>query len=96
MKKIEVSSVRYEKNEKSVSQLTCWADHILTRLDDGLQRLDLEDQQLLHEETEAEVRGQQEAADEVIKEGTNLISGEWKDCSAPQTCHLVSINKHME
>lgn len=79
VKKLKVASVSdiYEKYEARVSRISCWADHILTRLDDGLERLDLVDQQLLYEETEAEVRSQEEQTSEIIQEGRNLCSGEF-------------------
>ena len=78
VKKLKVASVSdiYEKYEARVSRISCWADHILTRLDDGLERLDLVDQQLLYEETEAEVRSQEQTS-EIIQEGRNFCSGEF-------------------
>ena len=78
VKKLKVASASdiYERYEAGLSRISCWADHILTRLDDGLERLDLVDQQLLYEETEAEVRSQEEATSEIIQEGRNLCSGE--------------------
>ena len=76
----EVNSDAYEKYEETVSRIKCWAEHILTRLEDGLKSLDLVDQQLLLEETEAELRSQAEHVDGVFKEGKNLKSGELSGC----------------
>ena len=100
VKKRKVTPADLERYKKSVGRVACWAEHILARLDDGLHRLDLVHQQLLYEETEAEVKGQEENVDDVTKEGENLISGE---CSSSrlisvgrEACHLVSLNKHCQ
>ena len=41
VKKLKVASASeiYERYEAGLSRISCWADHILTRLDDGLERL---------------------------------------------------------
>ena len=53
------------------------------------------DQQLLYEETEAEVRSQEELTSEIITEGRNLSAGESNSscyfcCQGLHTCHLLS------
>ena len=46
------------------------------------------DQQLLYEETEAEVRSQEEKTSEIITEGRNLSSGE----SNSSSCFFVQVS----
>ena len=52
-----------------------WAEHVLERLEDGIDQLDIGDKQLLYEETEAEVRNQQLQIFENIQQGEALIRG---------------------
>ena len=100
VKKLKVTSDICEKYEARVSRISCWADHILTRLDEGLERLDLVDQQLLYEETEAEVRSQEEKTKELLEEGRNLSCGEFNSscyfCRGLHTCQLLSLYKHSQ
>ena len=58
-------------------RILSWAEHILERLEDGLDKLDIGDKQLLYEETEAEVRNQQTQIFENIQEGEALIRGDY-------------------
>ena len=58
-------------------RILSWAEHILERLEDGLDKLDIGDKQLLYEETEAEVRNQQTQIFENIQEGEALIRGNY-------------------
>ena len=58
---VEVKKRKVEKNKResfngSYVQISSWAEHILSRLENGLSGgLEVEDQRFLHEETEAEV-----------------------------------------
>ena len=52
-----------------------WAEHLLERLEDGIDNLDIGDKQFLYEETEAEVRNQQVQIFENIQEGEALVRG---------------------
>ena len=54
LRKVEKS--KRESFNGSYIQITSWAEHILSRLENGLSGgLEVEDQRFLHEETEAEV-----------------------------------------
>ena len=61
--------------EDSLLRINEWAEHIIKRLEDGIVSLELVDKQLLLEETEAEVKTQQEKILVLIKEGETLING---------------------
>ena len=61
--------------EDSFLRINEWAEHIIKRLEDGIVSLELVDKQLLLEETEAEVKTQQEKILVLIKEGETLING---------------------
>ena len=61
--------------EDSLLRINEWAEHIIKRLEDGIVSLELVDKQLLLEETEAEVKTQQEKIVVLIKEGETLING---------------------
>ena len=52
-----------------------WAEHVLERLEDSIDQLDIGDKQLLYEETEAEVRNQQLQIFENIQQGEALLRG---------------------
>ena len=58
---VEVKRRKVEKSKResfngSYIQIASWAEHILSRLENGLSGgLEVEDQRFLHEETEAEV-----------------------------------------
>ena len=58
---VEVKRRKVEKSKResfngSYVQISSWAEHILSRLENGLSGgLEVEDQRFLHEETEAEV-----------------------------------------
>lgn len=73
-----------------------WAEHLLERLEDGIDKLDIGDKQLLYEETEAEVRNQQVQIFENIQEGEALVRGNNVqqtstsfECSAKRVCSLL-------
>ena len=78
VKKRKVNNSNIVSFESSNVRITEWAEHILKRLEDGIVNchLDIGDKQLLLEETEAEVKTQQEKITEVINEGDSLIAGE--------------------
>ena len=61
--------------EESFLRINEWAEHIIKRLEDGNATLELVDKQLLLEETEAEVKTQQEKILLLIQEGETLING---------------------
>ena len=69
------SSSRISTVEDSFLRINEWAEHIIKRLEDGIVSLELVDKQLLLEETEAEVKTQQEKILVLIKEGETLIDG---------------------
>jgi len=72
-KKRKVTGTRRISFESSYARISGWAEHILSRLEDGVAGLELVDQQFLHEETEAEVKGQQEQVEELVSLGEQLI-----------------------
>ena len=74
-KKRKVTGTRRISFESSYARISGWAEHILSRLEDGVAGLELVDQQFLHEETEAEVKGQQEQVEELVSLGEQLIKG---------------------
>ena len=74
-KKRKVTSTRRISFENSYARITGWAEHILTRLEDGVAGLELVDQQFLHEETEAEVKSQEEKVEELVRLGQELVRG---------------------
>ena len=56
VKKRKVEKSKRESFNGSYMQIASWAEHILSRLENGLSGgLEVEDQRFLHEETEAEV-----------------------------------------
>ena len=56
VKKRKVEKSKRESFNGSYVQISSWAEHILSRLENGLSGgLEVEDQRFLHEETEAEV-----------------------------------------
>ena len=56
VKKRKVEKSKRESFNGSYIQIASWAEHILSRLENGLSGgLEVEDQRFLHEETEAEV-----------------------------------------
>ena len=56
VKKRKVEKSKRESFNGSYMQISSWAEHILSRLENGLSGgLEVEDQRFLHEETEAEV-----------------------------------------
>ena len=56
VKKRKVEKSKRESFNGSYMQIASWAEHILSRLENGLAGgLEVEDQRFLHEETEAEV-----------------------------------------
>ena len=56
VKKRKVEKSKRENFNGSYVQISSWAEHILSRLENGLSGgLEVEDQRFLHEETEAEV-----------------------------------------
>ena len=56
VKKRKVEKSKRESFNGSYMQISSWAEHILSRLENGLAGgLEVEDQRFLHEETEAEV-----------------------------------------
>ena len=56
VKKRKVEKSKRESFNGSYVQIASWAEHILSRLENGLSGgLEVEDQRFLHEETEAEV-----------------------------------------
>ena len=58
-KRRKVEKIKRESFNGSYTQIASWAEHILSRLENGLSgNLDVEDQRFLHEETEAEVGGE--------------------------------------
>ena len=69
------NSSRISTVEDSFLRINEWAEHIIKRLEDGIVSLELVDKQLLLEETEAEVKTQQEKILVLIKEGETLING---------------------
>ena len=69
------NSSRISTVEDSFLRINEWAEHIIKRLVDGIVSLELVDKQLLLEETEAEVKTQQEKILVLIKEGETLING---------------------
>ena len=69
------NSSRISTVEDSLLRINQWAEHIIKRLEDGIVSLELVDKQLLLEETEAEVKTQQEKILVLIKEGETLIDG---------------------
>ena len=69
------NSSRISTVEDSLLRINEWAEHIIKRLEDGIVSLELVDKQLLLEETEAEVKTQQEKILVLIKEGETLING---------------------
>ena len=69
------NSSRISTVEDSFLRINEWAEHIIKRLEDGIVSLELVDKQLLLEETEAEVKTQQEKILVLIKEGETLIDG---------------------
>ena len=73
------NSSRISTVEDSFLRINEWAEHIIKRLEDGIVSLELVDKQLLLEETEAEVKTQQEKILVLIKEGDTLINGK-KTC----------------
>ena len=59
VKRRKVEKIKRESFKGSYTQIASWAEHILNRLEIGLSgNLDVEDQRFLHEETEAEVMGE--------------------------------------
>ena len=59
VKRRKVEKIKRESFNGSYTQIASWAEHILSRLENGLSgNLDVEDQRFLHEETEAEVGGE--------------------------------------
>ena len=74
-KKRKVTSTRRISFENSYARISGWAEHILTRLEDGVAGLELVDQQFLHEETEAEVKSQEEKVEELVRLGQDLVRG---------------------
>ena len=59
VKRRKVEKIKRESFNGSHTQIASWAEHILSRLENGLSgNLDVEDQRFLHEETEAEVGGE--------------------------------------
>ena len=76
-KKRKVTSTRRISFESSYARISGWADHILSRLEDGVAGLELVDQQFLHEETEAEVKGQEEKVEELVSLGQQLVRGKY-------------------
>ena len=69
------NSSRISTVEDSFLRINEWAEHIIKRLEDGIVNLELVDKQLLLEETEAEVKTQQEKILVLIQEGEALING---------------------
>lgn len=76
-KKRKVTSSRRISFESSYARISSWAEHILSRLQDGVSELALVDQQFLHEETEAEVKGEEEKVEELISLGQQLVKGKF-------------------
>ncbi len=66
---------RLDNFEALDARILNWAEHLLERLEDGIDKLDIEDKQLLYEETEAEVRNQRVQILENIQEGEALVRG---------------------
>ena len=66
---------RLDNFEALDARILNWAEHLLERLEDGIDKLDIGDKQLLYEETEAEVRNQQVQILENIQEGEALVRG---------------------
>ena len=70
-----MTSSRRISFESSYARISGGAAHILTRLEDGGAGLELVDQQFLHEETEAEVKSQEEKVEELVSLGQELVRG---------------------
>ena len=69
------STSRLASCENSFIRISEWADHILKRIENGIENLDIVDKQLLLEETEAEVNNEHDSILIVIREGEQLIKG---------------------